>query len=168
MNDHISRRGALSGAVLAALAASSQAVVAQRPATPEIAGDSARTPTRRTVLDQTTPEASFLLLIDYQSQFVFSTRSHDIDLLVNNAQGLAKAARLFEVPTLMMTVTAGAFGGPMLEEIRSVFPDQPVIDRTVINAWADSRVSEPVRQSGRRKLIIAGLWTDKRLTQKIS
>jgi nicotinamidase-related amidase len=107
-----------------------------------------------------TPENSFLLLVDFQPQFVFSTRSIEIDTLVNNAQGLIKSARAFDVPTILTTVTARQFGGEMLEEIRSIRPDLEVIDRTVINAFADTRIRDAITRSGRRKVIIAGLWTD--------
>lgn len=119
---------------------------------------SAQTP--RPVLTQLTPENSVLLLVDYQPQFVFATRSSSIDDLVNNAQGLAKAARAFEVPIVATTITAQGFAGPLLADLQSVIADVQPIDRTVINAWSDPRVREAIRRTGRRKIIIAGLWTD--------
>lgn len=124
-----------------------------------IAGAShAQTP--RPVYDQLTPDNSVVLLVDYQPQYVFSTRSLPIDAIVNNAQALAKAARVFKVPTIVTTIVAKGFAGPLLGDIQAVNPDQPPIDRTVINAWADARVRDAVRATGRKKLIIAGLWTD--------
>lgn len=112
------------------------------------------------VYDQLTPDNSVLLLVDFQPQYVFSTRSQPIDAIVNNAQALAKAARVFKVPTILSTIVAKGFAGPLLADLQAVNPDQQPIDRTVINAWADARVRDAVRATGRKKLIIAGLWTD--------
>ena len=112
------------------------------------------------VLDELTPQNSVVLLIDYQSQFAFSTHSIGIDALVNNTAGLAKAARVFNVPIIVSTVTAEAFAGPLLYQIAAATPGVVPIDRTVINAWRDPRVSSAVRATGGKKLIIAGLWTD--------
>jgi len=112
------------------------------------------------VLDQLTPENSVLLLADFQAQFVFSTRSTDIDSLVNNVTGLAKAAGVFKVPTILTTITAESFAGPALQPLLAALPGTAPIDRTVINAWNDARVSGAIRATGRKKLLIAGLWTD--------
>jgi nicotinamidase-related amidase len=116
-----------------------------------------QTPPR--VLDQLTPENSVVVLIDYQPQYTFSTRSADIDSLVNNAVGLAKAARAFRVPTVVTTITAQAFAGPLLAPIRAAIDADP-LDRTVINAWRDDRVAKAIRATGRKKIVMAGLWTD--------
>lgn len=112
------------------------------------------------VLDQLTPENSVVLLIDYQPQYAFATRSTDIDSLVNNTAGLAKAARVFKVPTVITTITAQAFAGPLLHQVQAAAPDTKPIDRTIINAWKDERVAKAVRAAGRKKIVMAGLWTD--------
>jgi len=112
------------------------------------------------VLDELTPDNSVLLLVDYQGQFAFSTHSISIDALVNNTAGLAKAARAFKVPIVVTTVTAETFAGPLLHQVQSATQGVNPIDRTVINAWKDPRVSGAVRATGRKKLLIAGLWTD--------
>ena len=112
------------------------------------------------VLDELTPENSVLLLVDYQGQFAFSTHSTSIDALVNNTAGLAKAARAFNIPIIVTTVTAETFAGPLLHQVKAATPGITPIDRTVINAWKDPRVSAAVRATGRKKLLIAGLWTD--------
>ncbi len=101
-----------------------------------------------------------MLLIDYQPQYVFATRSNDIDTLVNNAAGLAKAARAFKVPVIVTTITAKAFAGPLLHQIQAATANVKPIDRTVINAWSDERVVKAVRSTGRKKIVMAGLWTD--------
>jgi len=111
------------------------------------------------VLDQLTPENSVVVLIDFQPQYAFSTRSTDIDSLVNNAVGLAKAARAFKVPVVATTITAQTFAGPLLQPIRAAIDADP-IDRTIINAWHDNRVASVVKATGRKKIVMAGLWTD--------
>ena len=107
-----------------------------------------------------TPANSTLLLIDHQPQMAFGVQSHDRGLILNNAVGLAKAAKAFNVPTILTTVAAQTFSGPLFPEIQAVFPEQKPIDRTTMNAWEDERVRNVVRQAGRTKLIIAGLWTE--------
>lgn len=121
---------------------------------------SAATDARKPVLDQLTPENSVVMLIDYQPQFAFATKSIEIDKLVNNAVGLAKAARAFNVPTVITTITAKAHGGPIFPQIQAVDPNNKAIDRTTINAWQDKNVVSAVKKTGRKKILMAGLWTD--------
>jgi len=111
------------------------------------------------VLDQLTAQNSVLLLADYQGLFAFSTRSTDIDSVVNAAVGVARAARLFNVPTVVSTITQ-SFAGPMVHQLQTALPGVEPIERTVINAWHEPRVRDAILATGRRKLIIAGLWTN--------
>ncbi|GAA1467663.1 hydrolase [Nocardiopsis exhalans] len=106
-----------------------------------------------------TPEESILLLIDHQPFQVANLNSHEPSYVLNNAVGLAKAAKLFDVPTILTTVIAER-GGHLIQSIQDVFPEQKPIDRTLINTWQDERVVEAVRATGRRKVIMAGLWTE--------
>ena len=112
------------------------------------------------VLDELTPENSVVLLIDYQPQYAFSTHSTSIDSLVNNAAGLAEAARVFKVPIVITTITAQAFAGPLLDQVQAAVPNIKPIDRTVINAWQDERVAKAIRATGRKKIVMACMWTD--------
>ncbi|MEL6715949.1 MAG: hydrolase, partial [Planctomycetota bacterium] len=107
-----------------------------------------------------TPQNSQLLLIDHQPQMIFGVRSHDRQALRNNVEALSKAARTFEVPTTLTTVAAESFSGPLIPEIRAVFPDEPIFDRTSMNTWDDKGVVAKVAKNGRKKLIIAALWTE--------
>lgn len=120
----------------------------------------AAAPPAKAVYDQLTPENSALLLIDYQPQYAFATQSISIDTLVNNAVALTETAQAFRLPTIITTVTAMAYGGPTFPQIVAAAPDVAVIDRTPINAWDDERVRDAIRKAGRKKLIVAGLWTD--------
>lgn len=115
---------------------------------------------RKPVLDQLTPENSVVLLIDYQPQFAFATKSIEIEKLVNNTVALTKAARAFNVPTIITTITASAHGGPAFPQIQAVDPSNKAIDRTVINAWHDKNVVAAVKKTGKKKILMAGLWTD--------
>jgi nicotinamidase-related amidase len=89
----------------------------------------------------------------------FATKSIDINVLRNNAALVAKAAREFKVPTILTTVAAKSFSGPIFDEIQSVFPEQQPIDRTSMNTWEDQRIADRVNEIGRGRIVLAGLWT---------
>ena len=105
------------------------------------------------------PEDSVLVLIDHQPYQLANLNSHDPHMAVNNATALAKSARVFGVPTILTSVVADR-GGLIFPQITDVFPGQEVIDRTFINTWEDRKVVEAVKATGRKQLIIAGLWTE--------
>lgn len=107
-----------------------------------------------------TPQNSALLLIDHQPQMAFASHSIDIQLLVNNVTGLAKSAKIFNVPTILTTVAAKSFSGPIFTNVQEVFPECSPIDRTTMNSWEDPKVVDAVRKTDRKKLIIAALWTE--------
>jgi len=100
-----------------------------------------------------------LILIDYQSQMAFATRSIDLVELRNNAALIAKAAAVFEVPTILTTVAARSFSGPMFAEIAEPFAGQPMIDRTTMNTWEDENVIKEVNRLGKSRIVFGGLWT---------
>lgn len=106
------------------------------------------------------PQNSVLILIDHQPQMAFATRSIEITELRNNVTGLAKAAKVFKVPTILTTVAERTFSGPIFPEVQRVFPEQKPIDRTTMNSWEDPRIVEAVKKTGRKKLVIAALWTE--------
>ena len=106
-----------------------------------------------------TPRESVLVLIDHQPFQFANLHSHEPTMVVNNVVGLAKAARVFDVPTVLTTVLEDR-GGHLVQALQDVFPDQKPIDRTLINTWEDERVVDAVKATGRRKLVIAGLWTE--------
>jgi len=107
-----------------------------------------------------TPGESVVALIDYQPQMFFGVGSHERHMVLNNAVALAKAARLFDVPVILTTVAAKTFSGALLPEIQDVFPDQIPFDRTTMNSWEDKRFNAAVTGYGRKKIVIAGLWTE--------
>jgi nicotinamidase-related amidase len=106
-----------------------------------------------------TPDNCALLLIDHQAFQFSGLGSHDPQTIINNVVALAKSAKIFGIPTLLTTVLASG-GGALLPALQEVFPDQEPIDRTWINSWEDDRVVQWVEQTGRTKIVIAGLWTE--------
>ena len=105
------------------------------------------------------PEDSVLLLIDHQPYQLSNLNSHDPQAVVNNTTALAKLAKAFNVPTILTTVIADR-GGKLFKQVTDVFPEQEVIDRTFINTWEDKPTVDAVKATGRKQLIIAGLWTE--------
>src|ERR1700743_550974 len=106
-----------------------------------------------------TPEESVLVLVDHQAFQFANMHSHDPQVIVGNTVALAKTAKLFGVPTVLTTVNEDS-GGYILKGIQDVFPEQKPINRSYINAWQDARLPEAVAKTGRRKLLICGLWTE--------
>jgi nicotinamidase-related amidase len=103
----------------------------------------------KTMLD---PSNHTLIMIDHQSQMSFATKSIDAVTLRNNAALVAKAAKEFKVSTILTTVAEKSFSGPIFDEIRSVFPEHHVIDRTTMNSWEDARIAEQVNKIGKDKV----------------
>jgi nicotinamidase-related amidase len=79
--------------------------------------------------------------------------------MINNVVGLAKSARAFGVPTLLTTVVEER-GGYLIKQLQDVFPEQTPINRTTINTWEDPRIVDWVKQTGRKKIVMAALWTE--------
>lgn len=100
-----------------------------------------------------------LILIDHQPQMAFATHSIDIATLRNNVSIVAKAAKEFGVSTILTTVAEKSFSGPIFPEIRAIFPDDKIIDRTSMNTWEDERIAERVNAIGKGRIVLAGLWT---------
>ena len=105
------------------------------------------------------PGDHMLIMIDFQSQMAFATRSIDATLLRNNAGLVAQAAAGFGVPTILTTVAEKSVSGPMFEEVVAPFPGQALLDRTSMNTWEDAPVITRVNEIGRERIVLAGLWT---------
>ncbi|MEZ2132236.1 MULTISPECIES: hydrolase [unclassified Sinorhizobium] len=105
------------------------------------------------------PKDHTLIMIDFQSQMSFATKSIDAVLLRNNAALVAHAAAGFGVSTILTTVAEKTFSGPMFEEITAAFPGQPLLDRTSMNTWEDAAVIRQVNAIGKNRLVFCGLWT---------
>jgi nicotinamidase-related amidase len=111
-------------------------------------------------LEVLTPQNSQLIIIDHQPQMAFGVQSIDRQTLKNNVVGLAKAARAFDIPTVITTVESDSFSGKTYPEILDVFPGHPILERSSMNSWDDQKVRDALKANGRKKVIVAGLWTE--------
>jgi nicotinamidase-related amidase len=111
-------------------------------------------------LEMLSPQNCAIALIDFQPAMYQGVQSHDRLVTFNNVQVLAKASKLFKIPMVLSTVGARAFAGLFMPEITGLFPETPVIDRSSMNAWLDENFRAAIRAVGRKKLVIAGLWTE--------
>ena len=106
-----------------------------------------------------TPDNCALMLIDHQPFQFAGVRSHDTQTIINNVVGLAKSAKTFNVPTLLTTVVEER-GGYLLKQLQDVFPEQKPLNRTFINTWEDEHAVAWVKKTGRKKIVMAALWTE--------
>jgi nicotinamidase-related amidase len=107
-----------------------------------------------------TPDNCVVTLIDLQPQMLFGVANFDRQAIINNNVALAKAARVFDVPVVLSTVETKGFSGNMWPQIQAVFPKQTPIERTSMNSWDDEHFVAAVQKSGRKKIVLAGLWTE--------
>lgn len=105
------------------------------------------------------PHDHTLIMIDFQGQMSFATKSIDATILRNNAALVANAAAEFKVSTLLTTVETQSFSGPMYAEITDAFPGQELLERSSMNTWEDAHVIEHVNAIGKGRIVLAGLWT---------
>ncbi|CAG9272655.1 hydrolase [Paraburkholderia unamae] len=111
-------------------------------------------------LEVLTPQNSQLIFIDQQPQMAFGVQSIDRQVLKNNVVGLAKAAKVFNIPTTITTVETESFSGYTYPELLDVFPGQKLLERTSMNSWDDQKVRDALAANGRKKVVVAGLWTE--------
>lgn len=111
-------------------------------------------------LDLLTPENSQLIFIDHQPQMAFGVQSIDRQTLKNNVVALAKSAKVFNIPTIITTVETEGFSGHTYPELLAVFPENKILERTSMNSWDDQNVRDALAANGRKKVIVAGLWTE--------
>jgi nicotinamidase-related amidase len=106
------------------------------------------------------PEKSVVAIIDHQPQMYFGVESCPRTEIENSVLGLAKAAKVFNVPCILTTVAAKTFSGYLYTKLQQVYPDIQPIDRTSINAWEDANFKKAVSGTGRKHVVLAGLWTE--------
>ncbi|RQZ09263.1 isochorismatase family protein, partial [Burkholderia sp. Bp9031] len=111
-------------------------------------------------LEVLTPQNSQLIFIDQQPQMAFGVQSIDRQTLKNNVVGLAKAAKVFNIPTTITTVESEGFSGHTYPELLDVFPNQKTLERTSMNSWDDQKVRDALAANGRKKVVVSGLWTE--------
>src|SRR3954469_5778958 len=107
-----------------------------------------------------TPDNCVVTLIDLQPQMLFGVANFDRQAIINNNVALSKAARVFDVPMVLSTVETKGFSGNMWPQIQAVFPTQTPIERTSMNSWDDANFVAAIQKTGRKKIVLAGLWTE--------
>jgi len=107
-----------------------------------------------------TPQNAVLTLIDYQPEQYAGVKSVGHDELLAHVTMLGRVATAFEVPVVLSTVYVKHGMSGTNPELREALPGVPEIDRTSMNSWEDPEFREAIERTGRRKLIIAGLWTE--------
>ena len=107
-----------------------------------------------------TPDNCVVTLIDLQPQMLFGVSNFDRQTVINNNLVLSKAARVFDVPVVLSTVETKGFSGNMWPQIQAVFPTQTPIERSSMNSWDDANFVAAIQKTGRKKIVLAGLWTE--------
>ena len=111
-------------------------------------------------LELLSPSNHALVLIDFEGQMAFATKSIDAIDLRNNVGLVAGASKIFNVPTVVTTVAEHSFSGPVFPEILEAYPDRTkYIDRTTMNTWEDVNAYKAITGKGKKKIVFAGLWT---------
>lgn len=105
------------------------------------------------------PTNHSVVLIDFESQMAFATKSIDIDQLRTNTAIVAGATKIFNIPTVVTTVAEKSFSGPVFREVSETYPPGNYIDRTSMNTWEDVNAYNAIKSKNKKKLVLAGLWT---------
>lgn len=102
-----------------------------------------------------------VLLVDHQTGLLSLVRDIDPDKFKNNVLALAAAAKYFNLPTILTTSFEQGPNGPLVPELKELFPDAPYIARPgQINAWDNEDFVKAVKATGKKQLIIAGVVTE--------
>ena len=91
---------------------------------------------------------------------LFSVTNLDRQSLINNVVALAKASRVFDVPIVLSTVETKSFSGNMWPQLKAIYPNAPVIERSSMNSWDDDNFVAAIRKTGKKKIVLGGLWTE--------
>ncbi|TDU34324.1 nicotinamidase-related amidase [Gelidibacter sediminis] len=107
-----------------------------------------------------TPTNHSLLLIDHEGQMGFAVNGIDPVQLRNNVGLVAGASKIFNIPTVVTTVAAESFSGPVFPEISEFYPNEAeYVDRTTMNTWEDVNAHKAITGKNKKKIVMAGLWT---------
>lgn len=107
-----------------------------------------------------TPADSAVVFIDHQPQMTFGVANIDRAMLINNVSLLARCAKEFRVPVILSSVETESFSGYIWPQLLDVFPGQPVVERSSMNAWDDAGFRQAVEATGRKNILLTGLWTE--------
>src|SRR5204863_8082375 len=107
-----------------------------------------------------TPQDTAIVFIDHQPQMLFGVASIDRATLINNVTLMAKVAKEFKVPAVLTAVETEGFSGYVWPQLLDVFPGQEVVERSSMNSWDDAGFRRAIEATGRKNVIITGLWTE--------
>src|SRR5258705_12205838 len=107
-----------------------------------------------------TSDNCVVAFIDHQPQMLFGTSNFDRQSIINNTVALAKATRIFEVPVVLTTVETKSFSGNMWPQLKAVFPEQNLIERSSMNSWDDKNFVAAIEKTGKKKVILTRLSTE--------
>ncbi len=107
-----------------------------------------------------TPDNCAVALIDYQPQMLFGVANFDRQTIINNVVGLAKGARAFKVPVVLSAVETKSFSGYTYPQLLAALGNLEPIERTTMNSWEDSNFVKAIEATGRKKIVLGGLWTE--------
>ncbi len=116
--------------------------------------------TKRSEKGLLTPDNCVVAIIDLQPQMLFGVANFDRQTIINNNVALSKAAKVFNVPVVLSTVETKSFSGNMWPQIQAIFPNQTPIERSSMNSWDDKNFVAAIQKSGKKKIVLAGLWTE--------
>jgi nicotinamidase-related amidase len=120
--------------------------------------------TKRSEKGLLTPDNCVLAVIDLQPQMLFGVTNFDRQTIINNNVALLKATRVFDVPVVLSTVESKSFSGTMWPQIQAIYPDRTPIERSSMNSWDDKNFVAAIEKSGKKKILLAGLWTETCIT----
>jgi len=102
-----------------------------------------------------------VLLVDHQAGLLSLVRDIDPDKFKNNVLALGDLAKYFKLPTILTTSFENGPNGPLVPELKEMFPEAPFIPRPgQINAWDNEDFVKAVKATGKKQLIIAGVVTE--------
>ncbi|MBF0804744.1 MULTISPECIES: isochorismate family cysteine hydrolase YcaC [unclassified Neisseria] len=102
-----------------------------------------------------------MLLVDHQTGLLSLVRDIEPDKFKNNVLATADLAKYFGLPTILTTSFENGPNGPLVPELKEIFPDAPYIARPGnINAWDNEDFVKAVKATGKKQLIIAGVVTE--------
>jgi nicotinamidase-related amidase len=107
-----------------------------------------------------TPEDSAVVFIDHQPQMTFGVANIDRATLINNVTLLAKVAKEFNIPAVLTAVETESFSGYIWPQLLDIFPGQEIVERTSMNSWDDEGFRTAIKATGRKNILITGLWTE--------
>lgn len=100
------------------------------------------------------------MFIDHQPQMLFGVANADRATLINNVTLLARCAKEYDVPAVLTAVETESFSGYVYPQLLDVFPGQSVIERSSMNSWDDEGFRKAIEATGRKNIIMTGLWTE--------